>query len=135
MDTLDNKVPAQPVSADWRDQFNSLRHLIVSLMVLLMVVSGTFNLYLWKRWRDVSRELDGVRPQAAQIAQAVANLQKVEVPAMQEFVRKMTEFGKTHPDFAPILAKYSIRPAAATAPPAAAAPTAAAPVSAAPQKK
>jgi hypothetical protein len=135
MDTLENKAPAQPASADWRDQFNSLRHLIVSVMVLLMVVSGTFNLYLWKRWRDVSRELEGVSKQAPQIAQAVANLQKVEVPAMQEFVRKMTEFGKTHPDFAPILAKYNIKPAAAAASPAPAVPPAAAPVSAAPQKK
>jgi hypothetical protein len=135
MDTLENKAPAQPAPADWREQFNALRHLVVSVMVLLAVVSGTFNLYMWKRWRDVNRELENVRPQADQIAKAVTNLQKVEVPAMQEFVRKMTEYGRTHPDFAPTLAKYNIRPSATPAAPATGAPTSVAPAAAAPQKK
>jgi hypothetical protein len=131
MDTLEDRAPAQPGLTDWREQFTALRHLVVSVMVLLMVVSGTFNLYLWKRWRDASRELDGLRPQAAQIAQTVANIQKVEVPAMQDFVRKITEYGRTHPDFAPILAKYNIKPAAPTG----ATPATAMPLPAAPPKK
>jgi hypothetical protein len=131
MDNLEPKAPAQPASTDWRDQFNALRHLIVSVMILLLIVSGTFNLYLWKQWRDVSRDLQGIRPQAAQLAQAVAGIQKTEVPAMQDFVKKMTEFGRTHPDFAPILAKYNIKPAGA----AGAAPATATPLPAAPPKK
>lgn len=131
MDTLEDRAPAQPGLTDWRDQFNALRHLIVSVMVLLLVVSGTFNLYLWKRWRDVSRELDGIRPQAAQLAQMVAGLQKTEVPAMQDFVRKITEYGRMHPDFAPVMAKYNIKPAGTTG----AAPTTATSLPAAPPKK
>ena len=131
MDNLEAKTPAQPGVTDWRDQFTALRHLVVSVMVLLLVLSGTFNLYLWKRWRDVSRELDGIRPQAAQLAQTVANIQKAEIPAMQDFVKKITEFGRTHPDFAPILAKYNLKPAGLTG----AAPTTATSLPAAPPKK
>jgi hypothetical protein len=92
-------------------------------MILLGVVSGTFNLYLWKRWRDVGRELEAIRPQAPHIAQEVARLQKTEIPAMQDFVKKITDYGRTHPDFAPIMAKYNIKATGTTSP----APTAAVP--------
>ena len=52
---------------------------------------------------------------------------------MDDFVRKITDYGQTHPDFAPILAKYGIKPAV----PAAAAPAvpAAAPAPPAKAKK
>ena len=115
MDTLQDKAPAQPGLTDWREQFSALRHLVVSVMVLLLVVSGTFNLYLWKRWRDAGRELDALRPQAAQFANVIAGLQRTEIPAMQAFLNKMTEYGRTHPDFTPILAKYNLKPAGSTA--------------------
>jgi hypothetical protein len=56
-----------------------------------------------------------------------AEYQKQSGP-MTDFVKKITDYGRTHPDFAPILAKYNLNkpagatgalPAAATSPPAA----------------
>ena len=51
----------------------------------------------------------------------IADYQKVSVPVMTEFLKKITDFGRTHPDFMPILAKYNIKPTAGTgtAPPSA----------------
>jgi hypothetical protein len=117
LDNLENTAPAQPGLTELRGQFNALRHLVVSVMVLLAVVSGTFNLYLWKRWRDASRELEAMRLQAPRFAQEVARLQKTELPAMQDFVKKITDYGRTHPDFAPVLAKYNMKATPSTSAP------------------
>jgi hypothetical protein len=48
----------------------------------------------------------------------VADYQRVSAPLMNDFVVKLTEYGRTHPDFAPILAKYNLKPTAATGVPA-----------------
>ena len=31
---------------------------------------------------------------------------------MSDFVKKISDYGRSHPDFAPVLAKYGIRPPA-----------------------
>jgi hypothetical protein len=120
MDNLDNKAPLQPIANDLQAQYDALRHLVVSVLILVIVISGTFNIYLLRQWRSTSKDLAGIRPQAAQM---IADYQKVSGPMMTDFVKKITEYGRTHPDFAPILAKYNIKPAGATtALPAASAP-------------
>jgi hypothetical protein len=40
-------------------------------------------------------------------------------PLMDVFVNRIAEYWRTHPDFAPILDKYNIKPVAATGAPAA----------------
>jgi len=111
MDNLDNKTPVQPAANDVQVQFDELRHLIVSVLVLVIVISGTLNIYLLRQWRSTSKDLAAVRPQAAQM---IAEYQKVSGPLMNEFIKKITEYGRSHPDFTPVLAKYNIRPAGAT---------------------
>ena len=127
MDNLDNAKPSQTGADDLQAQFDALRHLVVSILILVIVMSGTLNIYLLRQWRSVSKDLAGVRPQAAQM---IADYQKVTGPLMTDFVKKLTEYGRTHPDFAPVLAKYNIKPAGATG----AAPTAATPPPAPPKK-
>jgi hypothetical protein len=123
MDNLDNKPSLQPDLTDLQAQYEALRHLVVSILVLLVVISGTLNIYLLRQWRTTSKDLAGIRPQATQL---IAEFQKVDGPRMQDFVKKITEYGRTHPDFGPVLAKYGINPATPTNPspatPAAAAP-------------
>lgn len=111
MDNLDNTKPTQPGVDDLQAQFDALRHLVVSILILVIVMSGTLNIYLLRQWRSVSKDLAGVRPQAAQM---IADYQKVTGPLMTDFVKKLTEYGRTHPDFAPVLAKYNIKPAGST---------------------
>ena len=115
MDNLDNRTPIQPNTNDLQAQCDALRHLVVSILILVIVISGTLNIYLLRQWRTVSKDLAGIRPQAAQM---FAEYQRVSGPRT-DFVKKIKAYGLTHPDFAPILAKYGIKPAGPTgAPPA-----------------
>ena len=124
MDNLDNKTAVQPNENDLQAQVEGLRHLVVSLLVLMVVISGTLNIYMLRQWRSTSKDLAGIRPQAAQM---VAEYQKVSGPLMTDFIKRITEYGRTHPDFAPILAKYGLKPTTPTNPPAAALPATTAP--------
>ena len=100
------RTPIQPNANDLQAQFDALRHLVVSILILVIVISGTLNIYLLRQWRSASKDLAAIRPQAAQM---IAEYQKVSAPLMNDFVKKITEYGRTHPDFAPVLAKYGIR--------------------------
>lgn len=116
MDNLDNKIPLQTSDNDLQAQCDALRHLITSILILVLVISGTLNIYLLRQWRTTSKDLASIRPQAAQM---VAEYQQKSGPLMNDFINKITEYGRTHPDFAPILAKYNIKSVAATGAPAA----------------
>jgi hypothetical protein len=126
MDTLDSKTPEQPASSDVQQQFESLRHLVVSLLVLTIVVSGTLNIFFLRQWRDAKREREAITPQFTKMAETY---DKTEHPMIQTVVNRLAEYAKTHPDYAPIAQQYKLNQAAT---PAASAPAAA---PAAPQKK
>ena len=131
MDNLDLKTPAPSGGNDLQAQFDALRHLVVSLLILVVVISGTLNIYLLRQWRTTSKDLAGIRPQAKQM---VDEYQNKSGPFMNDFVQKITEYGRTHPDFAPILAKYNLKPATPTNAPATSPAPAPAPATA-PKKK
>jgi hypothetical protein len=114
MDNLDIKTPLQPFANDLQAQYDALRHLVVSVLILVIVISGTFNIYLLRQWRTTSKDLAGIRPQAGQM---IREYQEKSGPLMTDFVKKITEYGRTHPDFAPILTKYNIRTAGSTGAP------------------
>jgi hypothetical protein len=111
MDNLENPISSPADTNDLRAEYDALRGVVVSALVLLVVFTMSFNLYLLRQVRFTRAELAMIRPQAAQI---IAEYQAGSARAMDEFVRKIAEYGQAHPDFAPILAKYGIRPAAAT---------------------
>jgi hypothetical protein len=129
MDNFDDKNPIPAGSNDLQEQFDALRHLVVSILILLIVVSGTLSIYMLRQWRTVNKELTAFRPQATAM---IADYQKNSVPVMSDFLKKLSEYGRIHADFAPTLAKYNIKPAAA--PEASANPASSAP-KAAPAKK
>jgi hypothetical protein len=83
-------------------------------MILVVVISGTLNIYLLRQWRSTSKDLTAIRPQATQM---IAEFQKVSGPLMQDFVKKIADYGRTHPDFVPVLAKYGLKPSSPTNPP------------------
>ena len=111
MDNLDIKTPIPTGANDVQARLDSLQHLIVSILILVVVMSGTLNIYFLRQWRTVSKDLTAIRPQAAQM---IGEYQKVSAPLMSDFIKKITEYGRTHPDFAPILAKYPLKPTGPT---------------------
>lgn len=128
MDTFE-KNPATPQpegsSPVTAADLQSLRQLVVSVLMLVLVVSGTLNIYLWRQYRSVRAELAPIQPQASQI---LAEANRVNAFAA-EAAKKFLDFGRTHPDFMPILNKYGIRAAGPTgAPPTTLTPPATTPV-------
>ena len=107
MDNLENNLPTQTEAEPLPTQFDSLRQLVVSMLVLLIVISGTLNVFLLRQAKTSRQELEAFRPQVNAI---VAQYQKNIGPAMDEFVRKLVGYGKTHPDFDPILSRYLPKP-------------------------
>jgi hypothetical protein len=123
MDNLEN-APA-PISSEMEElkaQYEDLRQLVVTGLVIVLFISGVFNLFLWRQLKFAKTDLAFLQPQATQII----NTYVKESPNMLDFVRKVAEYGKAHPDFAPISAKYGLNnyltkpgstPATATLPP------------------
>ena len=125
MDEIESKSPAQTSTqdapstqaseaSDLRAQYESLRHLVVSVLILLLVVSGTLNIYLLRQFRYAGKDLEGFRPYAQEI---MAGYQKGDGPAVENFLGRIVDYGRTHPDFAPILKKYHINPGPGTGAP------------------
>ena len=99
-------------------QCRSLRHWLVSVLalvllgqMLMIIVSGTLTVYLLLLSRSTSKDLVEYRPQATKI---INDYQQVSAPRMNDFLKKITEYARAHPDFAPILAKYGIKPGSPT---------------------
>lgn len=79
--------------------YRSLRMLLNGVLVILLILTGSFALYLL-------REVSFLRGQMREYSQFVANYDRNSKPVMQDFLNKLQAFAKANPDFAAILAKY-----------------------------
>jgi hypothetical protein len=104
MDNLENQAPPQSQLTALQEQYESLRQLVSALLLVLLLVSGTLTIFLGRQWRFSKSEIDLLSPQAGQILTEFNR----NLPMMQDFIRKLNEYAKTHPDFAPIVAKYHL---------------------------
>ncbi len=107
MDNLENSPAVQTDVTQLRAEYESLRSLTSSLLVLLLVVSGTLNLFFWRQFRAAKATTTEVR-------QIVAEYNQNTVPAINEFLNKLIDFEKKNPDFGPILLKYGVHPGSFT---------------------
>ncbi|HLH54185.1 MAG TPA: hypothetical protein VKY92_11285 [Verrucomicrobiae bacterium] len=104
---MDNQPATGPTSSEFRDlqrECESLRQSVSSLMLVLILVSGTLSVYLWRQVRVTKGELQALAPQAAQQLKEYTNAYSLT----QDFGRKLAEYGRTHPDFGPIMLKYNL---------------------------
>src|SRR5438093_842517 len=101
-------------------KLDALNHLVVSVLVLLLITSGTLTIYLLRQWSSTRKDLAAFRPMAAQVIGQYNNNRERNA-RMDGFVSRLTDYGRTHTNFAPILMKYGINPAAPSAAPAASA--------------
>jgi hypothetical protein len=115
MDEIQTQTPTQSTeTSDLRAQYESLRHLVVSVLILLVVVSGTLNIFLLREFRNAGRDLDNFKPSAQEF---MMNYQKNDGPSVENFLLRIVDYGRTHPDFAPILKKYHVNPGPGTGAP------------------
>ena len=105
MDEIENKPVSLPAldTPDLREQIESLRHLVGSVLILMVMVSGTLTILLLREMKTASAELDALRPQAMN---AMTIYQQQQGPLMADFAKKIQLYGQTHPDIAPLLARW-----------------------------
>ena len=84
----------------------ALQRQIFSLLVALIVVSGTVTVYLYRQASIARKDYEAIAPQAQQIVTAYTQNQSL----MIGFVNALVGYGQTHPDFRPVLQKYGIAP-------------------------
>jgi hypothetical protein len=106
------------MNMDSNSEISSLRNQVFTLLVALIVVSGTVTVYLYRQASILGKDLNA--------SQQLINSFNKGQPAVASFVNQLGAYSMTHPEIRPVLAKYGIIPAATqpslTAPAAAAAP-------------
>ena len=98
----------ETTSSSTGEQIAALQRQVFSLLVALIVVSGTLTVYLYRQASITRKDYDAIAPQAQQIVNAFNQNQSL----MLGFVNALVGYGQTHPDFRPVLAKYGIVPTA-----------------------
>jgi hypothetical protein len=104
MDDTQTQSQTQSQLADLREQCEQLRSLVSSLLLLLLLVSLTLTIFLARQWRFSKSQIDLMSSQAGPI---ITEFNK-NLPAMQDFIRKLNEYAKTHADFGPIVTRYHL---------------------------
>lgn len=104
MENLEDQSHAQVQPRPLEEQMESLRQLVAALLLVLLLVSGTLTIFLNRQWRFSKNEIDLLTPQATQM---LTDFNR-NLPMMQDLLRKLDEYSKTHPDFAPIAARYHL---------------------------
>jgi hypothetical protein len=90
--------------AEISDQICALQRQVFTLLLALIVVSGTLTVFLYRQASITRRDIAGIKPQATQLINAF----KQNSPGVQVFVNQLIAYGQTHPDFRPVLQKYGI---------------------------
>jgi asparagine N-glycosylation enzyme membrane subunit Stt3 len=100
-----NDPEASHAHAEISGQISALQRQVFTLLLALVIVSGTLVSFLYYQSRQLGKSIDGYR----QITQAYNQ----NLPAVQSFVRELAAYGQTHPDFQDlVLKKYGITPQA-----------------------
>ena len=93
-------------------QISALQQQVFTLMLILVVVSGTLVAYIFYQSRQLGKSIEASRQQATQIAK----LYNQDFPVVQSLVKQLAAYGQTHPDFQQtVLKKYGITPQTADA--------------------
>ena len=109
-------------NSDSNPEFSALKAQVFTLLVALIVVSGTLTVYLYRQASVTAKDIETIKPQAQKLIGTYNQNQKL----MNDFIVQLVDYGRTHPEFRPVLLKYGIT--GNTAPPAAPAAAPVAPV-------
>ena len=100
---------------DTNSQIAALQRQVFVLLIALVVVSGTLTIFLYRQASLAGKDITAIKPQAQQVVGVFNQNQQMLV----KFTEQLVEYGKTHPDFRPVLMKYGLvqQPGVATANP------------------
>jgi hypothetical protein len=101
-----NETETKPLPAfteDSQRQGAALQGQVTTLLLATVVLSGILAAYLYVQQRFAIQDREVNKQLAGQFIQLY---QKQQKPAMDNLVEKLRDYGKTHPDFLPVLNKY-----------------------------
>jgi hypothetical protein len=98
--------------SDLAGQVAALQRQVFTLLLALIVVSGTLVAYLGYESHHLGKDITAIN---AQVVQPYNQ----KLPVIETFVSQIVAYGQAHPDFRPVLAKNGI---ATASPPKPAAP-------------
>ena len=94
-------------NAELSQQIDALRRQTFTLLLALIIVSGTLTVFLYRQAGLTRRDIAAIKPQAAQVIQGFNQTR----PLIQNFVQQLVAYGQAHPDFQQaVLKKYGITP-------------------------
>ena len=93
-------------TADLSEQVSALQRQVFSLLLALIVVSGTITVYLYRQASLAGKDIDALHKQADTMIKAVEQNQ----PQMINFVNQLVIYSQTHKDFIPVLMKFGVNP-------------------------
>jgi hypothetical protein len=99
MENPEIKSSSEPTAKQLQEQVDSLRHIVVSLLVLAIVVSGTFTLFLLRQSKYARVEANNLRA-------AINEYNNTNLPVIKDFRERLYEYSKSHKEFEPIAQKY-----------------------------
>jgi len=106
------ELPSQTTALESLQQaYQSLRTLIDTVLMILLVLTWSVNIFLLK-------QLSLVRNEVEERQRFIAEYEKNTVPLMSEFLTRLQGFTRTNADFTNILYKYWMPTNAAAAAPA-----------------
>ena len=95
-----------PDSNQLAQAVETLRRQFQTTLIILIILSGAINLYLLRQFTTLRKEIAVVEPQVKKMA---SDFERVTRPLMNSFLKQLTDYAQTHPDFRPLLAKYNIK--------------------------
>jgi hypothetical protein len=96
-----------PTNTELSQQIDALRRQTFTLLLALIIVSGTLTVFLYRQASLTRRDIAAIKPQATQVIQ---NFNQNR-PMIQSFVQQLVAYGQAHPEFQQqVLRKYGITP-------------------------
>jgi len=107
MNELESKASDSKETPSLSQQASALQRQVTTLLLAMVLLTGTFAVYLYQQQKYAIQDRDANKQTVAQMLQ-VFQQQK---PILNDFTAKLMEFGRTRPDFTQILTRYGIQPA------------------------
>ncbi|HEX7652486.1 MAG TPA: hypothetical protein VF607_03200 [Verrucomicrobiae bacterium] len=100
------------MNLETNSEIASVKKQMYLLLVALIALSSALTAYLYQQGVQANREVT--------TAHKLINEYNQSEPMLVNFVNQLAAYGKTHPDFQPVLMKYGIGPNGIPVPPPAA---------------
>ena len=88
------------MNPDSESEIAAMKSQLFTLLLALIVVSGTLTVYLYREARVTGRDLNAS-------TQLIANVNQNQL-LIVTFANQLAAYGQTHPDIRQLLAKYGI---------------------------